>query len=97
MCTATEVIKERKANFEEAVRVIMDLSDDEIDDVLEAVCTAAGISREEIAAILSSPPCETYSHADATNINRDFHHRNHDDPEKPPRLAKARKETQRKQ
>ena len=53
MCTAAEVIKERKANFEEAVRVIMDLSDDEIDDVLEAVCTAAGISREEVAAILS--------------------------------------------
>jgi hypothetical protein len=88
MCTAAEVIKGRKANFEEAVRVIMDLSNDEIDDMLEAVCTAAGISGEEVAAILSSPPCETYSHADATNISRGFHYRDQDDPEKPPRAAK---------
>jgi hypothetical protein len=50
MCTAADVIKERKSNFEEAVRVIMDLSDDEIDDVLEAVCTTAGISKEDVAA-----------------------------------------------
>ena len=94
MCTAAEVIKERKANFEEAVRVIMDLSDDEIDDVLEAVCTAAGISGEEVATILSSPPCETYSHADATNISRGFHYRDQDDPEKPPRAAKEGDTTQ---
>ena len=87
-CTAVEVGRERKTHFEEAVRIIMDLSDEEMDDVLEAVCKAAGISREEVAAILSSPPCETYSHADATNITRDFFYRNHDDPEKGPRLAK---------
>ena len=61
--------KERRANFEEAVRVIMDLSDEEMDDVLEAVCNAAGINKEDVAAILSSSPCETYSYTDATNIS----------------------------
>ena len=80
--------RERKANFEEAVRIIMDLSDEEVDGVLEAMCNAAGINREDVAAIFSSPPCETYSHADATNISRIFHHRQHDDPEEPPRIAK---------
>ena len=89
LCTTLEQSRENKSNLEEAIRVIMDLSDKEIDDVIEAVCEAAGINKDEVAAMLSSPLCETYSHADATNISRDFHHRQHDNPEKPPRKSEV--------
>ena len=59
LCTTVEQSRESKSDLEEATRVIMDLSDKKIDDVIEAVCEAAGISKEEVAAILALPPCET--------------------------------------
>ena len=61
----------------------MDLS--KVDDALEAACRAAGITMSEVAAVLLSPPCETYSPADCSNITRGNNYRQHDDALKPPR------------
>ena len=60
----------------------------EVDDALEATCRAAGITMSEVAAVLLSPPCETYSAADCSNISRGNNYRQHDDPLKPPRKLK---------
>ena len=60
-----------------------------VDDALEATCRAAGIMMSEVAAVLLSPPCETYSAADCSNIiSRGNNYRQHDDPMKPPRKIK---------
>ena len=64
----------------------MDLS--KVDDALEATCKAAGIMMSEVAAVLLSLPCETYSAADCNNISRGNNYRQHDDPLKPPRKIK---------
>ena len=61
----------------------MDLN--EVYDALEVACRAAGIIMSEVAAVLLSPPCETYSVANCNNIDRGNNCRQHDDPRKPPR------------
>ena len=59
----------------EQMFVCMDISQTE--DILGEVCRRAGITPEEVAAVLMSPPCETYSVADATNQTRHNHYRDH--------------------
>ena len=49
------------------------------------VCELSGISRGQIAAVVFGLPCESYSHADGSNTSRENHHRDHSDPNKPPR------------
>ena len=70
---------------EQAIRLIMDLSDLDVADYVQVICSVLGIKKSDVAAVLSSPPCETYSHADASNITRGNHYREHGDPLKPPR------------
>ena len=84
-CLATEEMENSNAKWEKAMRIIMDLSDVQVEVVIQEICNAACITKEQIAAILASPPCETYSHADATNILRGFNFRQHDNPLKSPR------------
>ena len=84
-CMATCEVQDSKTKWESAVRIIMDLSDSQVEDVIQTVCEAAGITKAQVAAVLASPPCETFSHADATNISRGFNFRQHDNPLKPPR------------
>ena len=71
----------------EQLFVCMDISQSA--DILGEVCRRAGISVEEVAAVLTSPPCETYSVADATNQTRGNHYRDHKDEGKPPRSLES--------
>ena len=45
----------------------------------------SGISRSQIVAVVVGLPCESYSHADASNISRGNHHRDHSGLNKPRR------------
>ena len=72
----------------EAIRVLMDLADGRVKGrVIEEICNICGINKCELAAVLVSLPCETYNRADASNISRGNHYRDHQHPEKPPREA----------
>ena len=56
--------------------------------MIRDVCEQMGIRKEDLLAVVSSPPCETFSHADASNIRKfpdDNYYRNHDHEDKPPR------------
>jgi hypothetical protein len=73
-----------------------DLSKCKKRQVIREVCEELGISLSQVLVVWASPPCETYTCLDWTNIWRGCNHRNHDDPLKPPRgddskyAAKAR-------
>jgi len=73
-----------------------DLSQCKKRQVIREVCEELGISLSQVLIVWASPPCETYTCLDWTNIWRGCNHRNHDDPLKPPRdddskyAAKAR-------
>jgi hypothetical protein len=59
-------------------------------DVLQEVCDRAGISVSTVAAVLLSPPCETFSVADATNQTRGNHYREHSETGlRPPRALSS--------
>ena len=49
------------------------------------VCASVGIDPAHVLLVWASTPCETFSRADASNISRGFHHRDHQDPERPPK------------
>jgi hypothetical protein len=71
----------------EQLFVCMDIS--QTKDIVGEVCRRAGISVQEVAAVLMSPPCETYSVTDATNQTRGNHHREHSIEGKPPRSLES--------
>jgi hypothetical protein len=45
----------------------------------------AGVDIHKVVEVKTSPPCETFSLADASNITRSNYYRDHSDPNKPPR------------
>ena len=53
--------------------------------LLLRICAAANIDPKRVLFVWESPPCTTMSRADASNISRDNHFRNHSDPERPPK------------
>jgi hypothetical protein len=55
--------------------------------VVQQICDLLGISMEEIALVWASPPCETYTRLDASNISRSNHHRDHDTEHKEARAV----------
>ena len=57
--------------------------------LLKRICRIAGVSTDCIRSVMSSPPCETLTLADASNISRDNFYRDHSIPDKPPRSAKS--------
>ena len=57
--------------------------------LMKTICKLAEISMEECASFVCSPPCETFSLADASNLSRNNHTRDHSDRTKPPRSAKS--------
>ena len=58
----------------------------QVEKVILDVCELSGISRGQIAAVVFGLPCESYSHADGSKyIQRETIHRDHSDPNKPPR------------
>ena len=42
---------------------------------LEHICNKAGVEREDVRFVWSSPPCETHSRANRVNEDRGHHHR----------------------
>ena len=67
------------------VCLVQNLFDVPWGEMIDLVCKRSGISKEQVGIVFASPPCETFSSADASNISRDNFHRDHDDPTKPPR------------
>ena len=55
--------------------------------LMKSICQQAGIGREECAAFVASPTCETFTLADAPNLSRNRHTRDLSDPTKPPRTV----------
>jgi hypothetical protein len=53
--------------------------------LISKVMAMAGHSMEQLRATVASPPCETFSLADASNISRGHFYRNHSMYTKPPR------------
>jgi hypothetical protein len=71
----------------EELFVCLDLA--QVEDAMGVVCNRAGIHSKEVAAVLLSPPCETYTVTDATNQTRGNHYRNHQDESRPPRSLES--------
>jgi hypothetical protein len=55
------------------------------DSLITRICKIAEVAQERVKAVKASPPCETFTLADASNISRRNHHRDHSDRNKPPR------------
>ena len=72
-------------SIEADVCLVQNLFDVPWGEMIDHVCKRSGTSKEQVGIVFASPPCETFSSADASNISRDNFHRDHDDPTKPPR------------
>ena len=62
------------------INLIQDISRCKFGDVIGDTCQKLGIKRSQVAAVKCSLPCESLSPADASNMSRDFHHRDHTCP-----------------
>ena len=51
----TEEMEDSSAKWEKAVCIIMDLSDGQVEDVIQEICNAACTTKEQIAAALHLP------------------------------------------
>ena len=59
-----------------AVTLAMDLNgDDSEEELLNQICKEAGVDRSDIVLAWASPPCETYSRANWSNLSRGFNYR----------------------
>ena len=59
-----------------AVAIAMDLNGDESEEeLLNRICKEAGVDRSDIVLAWASPPCESYSRANWSNLSRGFNHR----------------------
>ena len=60
----------------QAVTIALDLNGDETpEELLDSICRKAGVRREDIVLAWASPPCETFSRANASNVSRGNHYR----------------------
>ena len=58
------------------VTLTIDINGEETPEQLIArICKEADIKREDIVLAWASPPCETYSRANWSNLSRGFNHR----------------------
>ena len=62
------------------INLIQDISRCKFGDVIRDICQKLGIKNSQVAAVKCSLPCESLSPADASNMSRDFHHRDHTCP-----------------
>jgi hypothetical protein len=65
--------------------ILMDLGECKLGGVLKEACKKAGIEMGQVAMVVASPPCRTFSPTDATNGPKGFAYRDHKDPERGPR------------
>ena len=85
--SASKVAAALQDNKPKAQTLKLDLMELGADTLMEEVCARAGYNLEDVVAIIASPPCHTYSVADASNQGKmpQCHFRDHNDPEHPPR------------
>ena len=57
--------------------------------VIQQLCDKLDILMEEILIVWASPPCETFTKLDATNVFRGNEHRNHETESKEPRTIES--------
>jgi hypothetical protein len=67
--------------------ICYDLS--QLEGGLHELMRRAGVKLKKVSAFLISPPCETYSVADSTNISRGFQFRDHSTADRPPRSLES--------
>ena len=59
-----------------AITVAMDMNGEESpQELLKKICDKAGVQEKDIVFAWASPPCETFSRANASNISRGHHYR----------------------
>ena len=59
------------ARAEQAMTITLDLNGSETpQEMLNEICRRAGIRQEDIVLAWASPPCETFSRANASNVTR---------------------------
>ena len=59
-----------------AITIAMDLNGTETpEQMLDSICEKAGVLRQDIVFAWASPPCESYSRANWSNLSRGFNHR----------------------
>ena len=59
-----------------AVTIALDLNGTESpEELLEMICRKVGISRDDVVLTWASPPCETFSRANWSNLSRGNNHR----------------------
>ena len=64
------------AGSQQAVTIALDLNGSETpEQLLDKICRKADIDREDIVLAWASPPCETFSRANASNVSRGNHYR----------------------
>ena len=73
--------KEQQAKEGSAVTVALDLNGSEtLEELLDMIiCRKAGINRDDIVLTWASPPCETFSRANWSNMSRGNRHRKKED------------------
>jgi len=58
--------------------------------MVQRICRTIGMDPAQVLLVWASTPCETFSRADASNITRGHHHRDHSNPERPPKSDDCR-------
>ena len=70
------------------VNLVHDISQSAYACIVDDVCRLIGTPKGQIAGVIPGLPCESFSHADASNMsqgNQYCHYRDHSNPLKPPR------------
>ena len=88
---AAVVTKARHSGKGKATHIQLDLTPrpGEHDSLIRRIMTILGQPMKKLSTVASSPPCETFSTADASNITRDNFHRDHSKKDKPPRSEES--------
>ena len=71
------------------INLIQDISKLPKGGMIQGICDKLGIDIRRVRCVCASPPCETLSHADASNISRGNYYRDHKDATKPPRSMES--------
>ena len=67
------------------VAVQADLLQGDPTTLIQRICAAVDLDPTNVLLVWASTPCETFSKADPSNITRNNHHRDHGNPERPPK------------
>jgi hypothetical protein len=87
---ASAALEEPAADQQKQGGVSMDLIPPRMQTgLIREIMAKAGYTMDRLRGVMASPPCESYSLADASNISRGFFYRDHSVAEKPPRSKES--------